>query len=56
MADILISNEQQKFSPLHVTTILQPVNNSNDLTESFDKEVGKNDKVITIFNTISSCK
>lgn len=40
MADVLISNEQTKFSPRHVTTELQPVKNSdNDLSESFEKEV-----------------
>lgn len=40
MADILISNEQTKFSPRHVTTELKTVNNSsNDLSESFEKEV-----------------
>jgi hypothetical protein len=39
MADIFFSNEEAKFSPLQVTTILQPINNNNDLSESFDKEV-----------------
>lgn len=39
MADILISNDQIKFSSLNVTPALQPVKNSNDLSESFDKEV-----------------
>lgn len=53
MADVLISNEQTKFLPGHVTTVSQPIETSNSVfSECFEKEASF--YFFTFYRTLTS--